>query len=50
VANEVRRGGKPLPDVALPAQAWPPGEGQHVLAEADQAPTYECSGDDDAEQ
>ena len=50
MANEVRRGCKPLLDVAVPAQGRPPGEGQHVVAEAHQAPACECAGDDDAEQ
>jgi hypothetical protein len=49
VANEIRRGGEPLPDIALPAQAWPPDEGQHVATEAQEAPTGQCAGHDDAE-
>ena len=48
-ANEVRRGRKALLDVAMAAQARPPGEGQHVVAQADQAPARECAGDGDAE-
>ena len=49
MANEVRRGGEPLPDVAVPAQGRPPGEGQHVMAEAHEAPARECAGDGNAE-
>ena len=50
MANEVRRGCEPLLDVAVPAQGRPPGEGQDVVAQADQAPARERAGDDDAEQ
>ena len=49
MANEVRRGSEPLLDVAVPAQGRPPGEGQHVVAEAHQAPAGEGAGDGDAE-
>jgi hypothetical protein len=49
MANEVRRGRKPLLDIVVPAQARPPGEGQHVMAEADQASARERAGDADAE-
>jgi hypothetical protein len=50
VPNECRRGCNALLDVAVPAQARPSHEGQHVMAETDQAPARECTGDGDAEQ
>jgi hypothetical protein len=50
VANEVRRVGEALLDIAVPAQGGPTDEGQHVTAEAQKAPTGQCAGDDDAEQ
>jgi hypothetical protein len=50
VPNEIGRGCDALLDVAVPAQARPPHEGQHVMAEADEAPACECAGDGDAEQ
>ena len=50
VANEVRRGCEPLLDVAVPAQARPPREGEDVVAEADQAAARERARDNDAEQ